>query len=146
MLKIPTDWIIEKNEFSKIEDMNEISKKEMDTKITYQKNILSIHKGLYHINLGWHGSDKFSLKTTGFKFILFKGKEWENCELLELLRRNSIIDLPNTINKIIKLVSDGFYDDKTGLTIHDGNDSFIAPKFMHSVRDHLNKEIDNNNK
>jgi hypothetical protein len=139
-LEIPEHWITIKNDFNDIVLFDDKSREEEIDNTLLQEDILHLSNGQFHLDLGWYGSDEEKL-TTGIMLVLFRGQDWLNCELLELIRSKSIKYITREINEIIRTVDNEFYSGKVGYKIdeNDLNDRSIGDHLQFSLRKNLNK-------
>ncbi len=137
-LKIPSDWKIKRNEFNVNEDFVE---SDWLTNNDIQEDLLQLEKKNYIIDLGWYGSEDLKNKTTGYMLVLFRGENWNNCELLELIRTQSRKLITESINEILKAETEGFYENKSGYRIdeNDEENRFIGQHYRYSVMKNLNE-------
>ena len=139
-LIIPKDWIIINNEFNFIDLPKDES--ELNEYVAYNlaEDLLYIKKGQYHLDLGWYGSD-IKKTTTGFMLVLFRGKNWNDCELLELKRSESQSVVIKEVNEIIELVDVGFCVEKIGYFIDEDkfSERSIGQHLEFSIRKNINE-------
>ena len=142
-LEIPSDWEIRRNEFYDIDPIDDISDDDKLTNIYIQENILLLERGNYRLDLGWYGSDNLNNQTTGFMLVFIRGENWNNCELLELIRTQSKTLIVESINEILKAESEGFYEDKSGYRIDENDEEyrFIGQHYRYSVMKNLNELV-----
>ena len=142
-LEIPSDWEIRRNEFYDIDPIDDISDDDKLTNIYIQEDMLLLEKGNYLLDLGWYGSDNLNNQTTGYMLVFFRGENWNNCELLELIRTQSKNIIVESINEILKAATEGFYEDKSGYRIDENNEEyrFIGQHYRYSVKNNLNELV-----
>lgn len=134
------EWIIHRNEFYDIDPMDDnILEDDKLWNIYCQEDLFFIQNGQYNIDLGWYGSDDLKDKWTGYMLVLYKGENWNNCELFELIRTKSKSDVVNSINQIVDLVNSDFYNDKSGYLINENG--YIGQHAQYSVSKNLNELI-----
>lgn len=121
-LRITNEWEIHRNEFYDIDPLDNIPEDDKYSNLYSQEDILFIEKGQFTPDLGWYGSNLLNEQLTGFMLVLFKGHDWNSCELLELVRTKSKSEIANRINQFIELVDINYYNKKTGYII-DENDT-----------------------
>ncbi|MFN7329851.1 MAG: hypothetical protein ACK5UP_10135 [Bacteroidota bacterium] len=116
-LNIPTDWEIKRNEFYDIDPFDNSSADDKDVLIFVQEDMLWIKKENYNIDLGWYGGHDLNDRLTGFCICLYRGDNWNKCELLEKFRTRSKKDIADKLRSIITSVDSGDYDSLTGYSI-----------------------------
>jgi len=139
ILRITNDWTIHRDEFYDIDPLDDIPEDDKFFNIYSQEDLLSIQKGQLHLDLGWYGFDDLNNLMTGFMLVLYKGQDWNNCELFELIRTKSKPEIVDSINRIVELVNCDFYSGKTGYKI-DENDTeyrYIGQHSQYSVSRNL---------
>jgi len=139
-LEIPPDWKIGRNEFYDIENIAEDDKW---MNIYIQEDMLLLEKGNYLLDLGWYGSDNLNDQKTGYMLVFIRGENWNNCELLELIRTQSKSLIVESINEILKAETEGFYEDKSGYLIDENDEEyrFIGQHYRYSVMNNLNELV-----
>lgn len=135
LLEIPTDWRIHNNQLDGLDPFDDNIFDSNFQQNFFNEDLLWIQNGHYHIDLGWYGSEDFSLPTTGFMLVLYRGQNWNNCELLELTRLKSLSQILIVLKEILEFVSDDLYSDFDGYRIDDGSDNRYIGQHLHfSVR------------
>jgi DNA-binding Lrp family transcriptional regulator len=113
-LNIPTDWEIKRNEFYDIDPFDNSSTDDKDVLILVQEDILWIKKKNYNLDLGWYGGDDLENKWTGFYICLYRGDNWNKCDLLEKYRAKNKKDVVEQLHRLITAVDKGEYDNLVG--------------------------------
>lgn len=144
ILSITNDWIVHRNEFYDIDPLDDIPEDDKFINIYCQEDLLCIQKGQFHLDLGWYGPDDLKNQMAGFMLVLFKGQDWNNCELLELIRTKSKSEIANSINQIVELVNVDFYNGKSGYKIDENDTEYrhIGQHSQYSVSRNLNELIE----
>ncbi len=107
-LVISQKWIIKQDEFYEIDPSDKSIKNEMKfNNLFCQEDLLSIKKSDFKLDLGWYGGEKKG----GFGLYLYKGTDWHNCQLLEKRSTNDYQLVIELINRLIKNVDTGLYDE-----------------------------------
>lgn len=142
-IELSKDWLIIKHEFYDIAPNDEISEEDKFLNLYCREDLLLLQNREYHLDLGWYGSDKLDISTTGYMLVLFRGESWNNCELLELIRTQSKNLIVESINEILKAETEGFYEDKSGYRIDENDEEyrFIGQHYRYSVKNNLNELV-----
>ncbi len=109
-LDIPPDWMIVRNEFYDIDPKDNIPENDKFENLYCQEDLLYLTKEYYHIDLGWYGSDNLANDNTGYCIYLFKGKNWNDSDLIEKFFSRDKQTITNKINEIIMLVNLGNFE------------------------------------
>ena len=118
-LNIPTDWKIRRNEFYDIDPFDNSSADDKDVLIFSQEDMLWLKKDNYSIDLGWYGGDDLKNKQTGFCIYLYRGDNWNKCDLLEKFRTKNKKDVVDKLDILIKSTDKGDYDNLSGHRINE---------------------------
>lgn len=113
-INIPTDWEIKRNEFYDIDPFDNSSADDKDVLIFVQEDMLWIKKRNYNLDLGWYGGDDLENEWTGFCIHLYRGDNWNKCELLEKYRTKNKKDVVEQLYHLITSVDKGEYDNLVG--------------------------------
>jgi hypothetical protein len=113
-LSIPTDWNIKRNEFYDIDPLDKSTTTDKAILIFDQEDLLWISKGDYNIDLGWYGGQDLKNKESGFCIHLFRGDNWNKCELLEKFISKSKHDIVDKLKSLIRSVDNGDYKELRG--------------------------------
>jgi len=142
-LDIPKEWEIKRNLFYDIDPMDNLPEDDKFENIYCQEDMLSITNGDYKLDLGWYGANELDNGTTGFMLVLFKGKDWNNCDLFELHRTKSKEIVIKKMEELLKAVTKGFFDGKQGYEISDNQSShrFIGEHQNYSTLNNTNELI-----
>ena len=127
-LDISSDWSILQNEFYDIDPKDNIPEDDKFFNIYCLEDLLYLTKGMYHLDLGWYGSDKLTKPYTGFCIYLFRGNNWHDCEFLEKFRSQEKQVIVTKINEFIHAVNLGDYENKVGYRF-DENDTTKENEF-----------------
>lgn len=76
--------------------------------------MLWLKKGKYNIDLGWYGGDDLKNEKTGFCIHLYRGDEWNKCNLLEKFRSKNKSESVDKLDALIKSIDKGNYDNVVG--------------------------------
>lgn len=136
-LDTPTDWDIKRNEFYDIDPLDNSSPTDKETLIFAQEDLLWISKGDYNIDLGWYGGRDIESKDSGFCIHLFRGNNWNKCELLEKFRSKNKKDIVDKLNFFVSSVDNNDYRGLTGYKIdedEDGNLNSMSDFEFYSVK------------
>lgn len=138
---ITKDWEIKRNEFYNIDPADNAPEDDKFNNIYCQEDMLWLTCGNYNLDLGWYGSDNLDSETTGFMLVLFRGKDWNNCELLELLRTKLKSEVVEKIELLVKAVSSGFFDKKKGYEISENQITYkyIGEHLRFSIIDNFDE-------
>ena len=120
-LDISTDWVVVLNKFYEIDQHDDVPEDDIYSLIYYQEDLLYLTKGIYHLDLGWYGSDNFINDRTGFCIHLFRGENWNNAELLVKYYSNNKQVIVNKINQLLKAVNLGYFDKLAGYKVDDND-------------------------
>lgn len=137
-LKIPIDWEIKRNEFYDIDPFDNSSVDEKVVLIFDQEDMLWIKKGIYNIDLGWYGGDGLNNRKTGYCIYLYRGDNWNKCELLEKFKAKNKNDIVNKLTSIISSVDRGDYDNLIGYKIDQDNltsENLMSDRETYSARE-----------
>lgn len=113
-LNIPADWEIKRNEFYDIDPFDDSTMNDKDTLIFIQEDMLWLRKDEYNIDLGWYGGDDLGNEMTGFCIYLYRGDNWNKCELLEKFRTKNKKTVVDKLDILIKSIDEGDYDNLVG--------------------------------
>jgi hypothetical protein len=113
-INIPTDWEIKRNEFYDIDPFDNSSTDDKDILILVQEDMLWIKKRNYNLDLGWYGGDDLENEWTGFCIYLYRGDNWNKCDLLEKYRTKNKKDVVEQLHRLITSVDKGEYDNLVG--------------------------------
>jgi hypothetical protein len=116
-LKIPTDWNVKRNELYDIDPLGNSATADKETLIYDQEDLLWICKGSYNIDLGWYGGQDLKKKGSGFSICLFRGDNWNKCELLEKFKSKSKKEIVDKLEFLIRSVDNGDYNSLDGYKI-----------------------------
>jgi hypothetical protein len=120
-LNIPPDWKIKRNEFYDIDPFDNSSADDKDALIFVQEDMLWLTKDNYNIDLGWYGGHDLKNEKTGFCIYLYRGSNWNKCDLLEKFRTKNKKDVVDQLDIFIKSIDKGDYHSIGGHRI-DGDD------------------------
>jgi len=142
-LDIPDGWEMKRNVFYDIDPNDNLPEDDKFDNIYCQEDMLWITNGDYNLDLGWYGSNELDKDTTGFMLVLFKGKDWNNCDLLELHRTKSKVIVIKKMEELLKAITKGFFDGKQGYEISDSQTSnrFIGEHQNYSMLNNTNELI-----
>jgi hypothetical protein len=107
--------------FYDIDPLDNVTEDDKYDNIYCQEDLLYLANGDYHLDLGWYGYDDLTSDITGYCIHLFRGKTWNNAELLEKFRSKSKGAIVDKIVELAKLVDLGNFDKLTGYIV-DEND------------------------
>ena len=140
-LKISQHWKIRRNVFFDIDPSDELSEDYKFCNIYCQEDLLWMSYFDYNLDLGWYGDDDLDDENTGFMLVLYRGEDWNNCELLELKRTKSKKDIVDKIEEISEVVISGFFDDKKGYEISENQADYryIGQHRNYSVMNNFNE-------
>ena len=136
-LNIPTDWEIKRNEFYDIDPFDNSSADGKGVLIYIQEDMLWLKKGNYNIDLGWCGGDDLKNEKTGFCIHLYRGDNWNKCELLEKFKTKNKKDVVDKLNILIKSTDSGDYNNLVGHRIDEDdlrNQNSMADYETYSVK------------
>ena len=143
-LNFSKNWQIKRNVFYDIDPKEEVSEESKLANIYCQEDMFHAVNGEYHFDLGWYGYDNIAEKTTGYMLILFRGKDFNNCMLLELFRTKSKTKLLERIDKILEAFESDFYTNKIGYLISENQVDYrsIGEHYRYSVLDNVSELIE----
>jgi hypothetical protein len=79
--------------------------------------MLYLTKMNYHLDLGWYGYDDLASPLTGYCIHLFRGKNWNNAELLEKFHSKSLNVILTQISVFTHSVNIGEYENLIGYRV-----------------------------
>ena len=120
-LDISPYWKIVRNVFYDIDPNGDFPNDDKESNIYSQETLLYTTKDKYHLDLGWYGYDNLANDSTGYCIHLFRGKNWNDSELLECFRSKNKQVIVNKIAEFLKAVDLGDFDKLKGYRI-DEND------------------------
>jgi len=123
-LEVPDGWVVIWNEFYDIDPLDDIPEDDKYMNLYIVEDLFYFRKEQFHLDLGWYGSDNLNEPFTGFMLVLFRGKDFHNCELLELVRTKSKSEIIFWINKFFELVNIDFYNEKNGYKINENDEEY----------------------
>lgn len=121
-LEISEKWSIVRNVFVDLDPVGAVSDDDKFVYIYCQENLLHLTNGDYHLDLGWYGGNDFSDHKTGYCIHFFRGKNWNNGQLLVKFRSREKADIVKKINELIIDTDFGKFDNLVGYLV-DENDS-----------------------
>lgn len=125
-LSIPLSWKIKRNVFYNIDPTDNIPEVDKYDNIYCQEDLLWIMKEDYNIDLGWYGSDNFKDENTGFYLHLYKGLNWNNCELLAKIYSKNKSQIVESINSLIQAIETDYFKYLSGYTVNDNNQNSFS--------------------
>ncbi|WP_192820976.1 hypothetical protein [Rufibacter sp. LB8] len=106
LLKLSEGWTINRDEFYEIDPLDKsIDPDFLFSNLYIQEDLLSISKSDYHMDLGWYGEEEDGC----FCLYLYRGNDWNKCELLEKVQTNRFSEITERINSISEKVDNGSY-------------------------------------
>ena len=107
LIQISELWEIKRDEFYEIDPNDEsINDENKYRDLFCQEDLLWIKKSDYNLDLGWYGKGIDG----HFGLYLYKGLDWNNCQLLEKRSTNNYKAIIELINRFINNVDSGRYD------------------------------------
>ena len=122
-LDISSGWKVLRNVFFDIDPTDNVPEDDKYFNIYCQEDLLYFRKDNYHLDLVWYVNDDLTNERTGYCIHLFRDDNWNKSELLEKLHSKNKQVIVKKINELIKEVDIGYFDDLTGYTVDENDDT-----------------------